>query len=128
MVVAPYYEPLSLDETVEYLRTVPAAVDLAPAYPLPAALQRSPAVVTPGSQVRVQDCPVVMARRSAVPDPRPASVSDPPAEAAVSDPPAEAAVSDPPAEAVISPRPAVHAPRPELTLAAPAAAGVSAAW
>ena len=28
MVVAPYYEPLSLDETVEYLRTVAAAVDL----------------------------------------------------------------------------------------------------
>jgi 4-hydroxy-tetrahydrodipicolinate synthase len=28
MVVAPYYEPLSLDETVEYLRTVAAAVDI----------------------------------------------------------------------------------------------------
>ena len=28
MVVAPYYEPLSLDETGEYLRTVAAAVDL----------------------------------------------------------------------------------------------------
>jgi 4-hydroxy-tetrahydrodipicolinate synthase len=28
MVVAPYYEPLSLDETVEYLRTVAAAVDV----------------------------------------------------------------------------------------------------
>jgi 4-hydroxy-tetrahydrodipicolinate synthase len=28
MVVAPYYEPLTLDETVEYLRTVAAAVDI----------------------------------------------------------------------------------------------------
>jgi 4-hydroxy-tetrahydrodipicolinate synthase len=28
MVVGPYYEPLSLDETVEYLRTVAAAVDI----------------------------------------------------------------------------------------------------
>lgn len=28
MVVSPYYEPLSLDETVEYLRTVAAAVDI----------------------------------------------------------------------------------------------------
>jgi 4-hydroxy-tetrahydrodipicolinate synthase len=28
MVVAPYYEPLSLDETLEYLRTVAAAVDI----------------------------------------------------------------------------------------------------
>jgi 4-hydroxy-tetrahydrodipicolinate synthase len=28
MVVAPYYEPLSIDETVEYLRTVAAAVDV----------------------------------------------------------------------------------------------------
>ena len=28
MVVAPYYEPLSLEETVEYLRTVAAAVDI----------------------------------------------------------------------------------------------------
>ncbi len=28
MVVAPYYEPLSLDETVEYLRTVAGAVDV----------------------------------------------------------------------------------------------------
>ena len=28
MVVAPYYEPLSIDETVEYLRTVAAAVDI----------------------------------------------------------------------------------------------------
>jgi 4-hydroxy-tetrahydrodipicolinate synthase len=28
IVVAPYYKPLSLDETVEYLRTVAAAVDV----------------------------------------------------------------------------------------------------
>ena len=28
MVVAPYYEPLTLDETIEYLRTVAAAVDI----------------------------------------------------------------------------------------------------